>query len=63
MEYCREMSKVTGLEPGNISAKVSNFKSVAGVNNNSNASVNTINFYSKYGKLSIQEIHNIIEKL
>ncbi|WP_146032944.1 hypothetical protein [Geothermobacter hydrogeniphilus] len=63
MEYCREMSKITGLEPGNISAKVSNYKSVAGINNNSNSSVNTVDFYCKYTHLSIQEIQKIIDNL
>jgi len=63
MEYCREMSKITKLEPGNISAKVGNYKSVAGVNNHSNASINTIKFYEKYSSLSIQEIENILNDI
>ena len=61
MNYCRERSKTTGLSPGNISAKISNYKSVAGVNNDSNASVNTIAFYRKYAPLSIQEIQQIVD--
>ena len=32
MELCREMSKITGLDAANISAKVGNYKSVAGIN-------------------------------
>ena len=62
MEYCREMSKITKLDPGNISAKVGNYKSVAGINNHSNASTNTIKFYKEYGRLSINEIESILKK-
>lgn len=62
MEYCREMSSKTELDAANISAKVCNYKSVAGIYNNSNASVNTIELYRKYNRLSIQEIENIISK-
>ena len=60
MEYCREMSSATALDEGNISAKVSNYKSVAGINNSSNASINTIELYRKYNSLSIQEIEELI---
>jgi len=63
MEYCREMSKITNLDPGNISAKVSNYKSVAGVNNHSNASVNTIKFYKEYCDLSIKEVKDIFNDI
>ncbi len=62
MEYCREMSKITKLDAGNISAKVCNYKSVAGINNHSNASTNTIKFYKEYGNLSIQEIEKKLNK-
>ncbi len=61
MEYCREMSRTTNLGAGNISAKVSNYKSVAGVNNASNASINTISIFKKYGHLSIKELNNIVK--
>lgn len=56
MEYCRAMSMVTKLDPANISAKVGNYKSVAGVNKPSNASTNTIGLYQKYEHLSIDEL-------
>jgi hypothetical protein len=62
MEYCREMSRVTNLDPGNISAKVCNYKSVAGVNNASNASVNTVELYRKYGHFSIKKLESLINK-
>ena len=60
MEYCREMSIVTKLDPANISAKVGNYKSVAGVNNASNASTNTIGLYKQYGHLSIEELDKMV---
>jgi len=60
MEYCREMSRSTNLDPGNISAKVCNYKSVAGVNYASNASVNTVELYKRYGHLSIKELENLV---
>ena len=59
-EYCREMMRRTGLEVGNISAKVSNFKSVAGYNNSSNASTNTRRIFKKYNHLTINELSKII---
>ncbi|RWX47212.1 hypothetical protein H206_03862 [Candidatus Electrothrix aarhusensis] len=62
MKYCQEMEKTTGLEATNISAKVSNY-TVAGINNPSNASTNTIKCFKQYGKLSIKELENIINNL
>ena len=60
MEYCREMSMVTKFDPANISAKVGNYKSVAGVNNASNVSTNTIELYLKHGHLSIDELDKMV---
>ena len=60
MELSRQMAKNTNLSEGSISAKVSNYKSVAGINNNSNASKSTKLFYIKYKSLSIQELEQII---
>ncbi len=59
IEYCREMSQATALDAGSISAKVSNFKSVAGINNASNASVNTVKVFKQYAHLTIKELKNI----
>ena len=61
--YCREMASTTNLEKSNISAKVGNFKSVAGINNHSNASKNTIEIYRKYSHLSVNKISSLIDKL
>ena len=41
MELCREVARKSNLSSGSISAKVSNFKSLAGINNKSNASNNS----------------------
>ena len=56
IEYCRELSRITKLGTGSISAKVCNYKSVAGVNNESNASLKTKEIYKRFGHLSIQEL-------
>jgi len=63
MELCREMEKETNLNAGNISAKVSNYKSVAGINNNSNASNDTKETYSKYKDYSIEKLEELIRKV
>ena len=62
MEFCREMEKETNLDARNISAKVGNYKSVAGINNNSNASSDTKENYSKYKNYSIEELEKKIKK-
>ena len=63
-ELCWEMSSIPkiGLSEGTISAKVGNYKSVAGVNNPSNDSKNTKRIYDKFKKLSIPELEREINK-
>ena len=61
MEYCRELAKIVNLDPGNLSAKVCNYKSVAGVNNPSNYSTNTKRIYRKYGQLSVSELKALVK--
>ena len=63
MELCRKMEKETNLDAGNISAKVSNYKSVAGINNNSNASSDTKENYSRYKDYSIAKLEELISKV
>jgi len=63
MEYCQKMAMATNLDTGNISAKVSNYKSVAGINKPSNASINTRQLYKKYGHLSVTEIEIVLANL
>lgn len=61
MEYCREMALLSKLDAGNISAKVSNYKSVAGINKPSHASVNTIDLYKRYCDFSIPQLKELIQ--
>ena len=63
IELCRKMEKETNLDAGNISAKVSNYKSVAGINNNSNASSDTKENYSRYKDYSIAKLEELISKV
>lgn len=63
MQLCRELTKYTKLEEGNLSAKVSNYKSVAGINNPSHPSSDTIKSYYKYKNTSIEDLEDIIDKL
>ena len=58
---CREMAAITHLDYTNISAKVTNFKSVAGVIGPSNASSNTREVYAKYGHLSAAELEALLD--
>jgi len=60
MELCREMSRITGLDPANISAKVGNYKSLAGINKSSHASVNSKNVYERYGRLTIDALEAMV---
>jgi hypothetical protein len=62
IKFCRKMEKETNLDAGNISAKVSNYKSVAGINNTSNASRDTKDTYLKYKSYSIEKVKELIKK-
>jgi hypothetical protein len=62
MKMCIDISEETGLSARSLSAKVSNFKSVAGVNNKSNASANTQSIYAEFGCLSSKEVMEVIER-
>lgn len=62
-QLCEEMSKSTHLDSGNISAKICNIKSIAGVNNTSNYSQNTKKIYDTYHNLSIEELKMKINHL
>jgi hypothetical protein len=60
MELCNTLSKNSPLSKENISAKVSNYKSIAGINNKSNASKNTQIVYETYAHKSIPQLEQII---
>ncbi len=60
-ELDAELKKINNpLDYGSISAKVSNYKSVAGFNNSSNYSSNTKRLYEKYKKHTIKELELVI---
>ena len=63
MELCREVAKINNLTSGSISAKVSNYKSLAGINNKSNFSNNSIIIYEKCKQYSISELEKVIAEL
>ena len=63
IKLCEELSKKSGLSVGSLSAKVSNYKSIANINNPSNASQATKEIYKKYKDYSIEELNNLIEGL
>ncbi len=56
---CEEMAKVTILEFGSINAKIGNIKSLAGVNNSSNVSKNTLRIFNDNKHLSIAQLKKI----
>lgn len=63
MELCREMASKCNLTSGSISAKVSNYKSLASINNKSNASNNSKIIFKKYNQLPVIELEKMISEL
>ena len=63
IDLCGVLSKKSKLSVGSISAKVCNYKSVAGVNSESNASHNTHSIYKQYGHLSSGEIEKVMNRM
>jgi|694.fasta_scaffold79599_4 hypothetical protein len=63
MQLCREVANISNLTSGSISAKVSNYKSLAGINNKSNVSNNSKIIYKKYKQYSISELEKVIVEL
>lgn len=63
-KLCKELAQEAKiLSSGNISAKVCNYKSEAGINKPSNSSIDTKKNYEKYKNNSIMEIDSIITNL
>ena len=60
---CHVISETTGLSTGNLSAKICNYKSVAGDNNESNASANTEYFANEYSGHSIAQLESLVSEL
>lgn len=63
IDYARKISRKSGLSVGNVSAKICNYKSVAGINNDSHASSNTKYFFTKYQRHTARDISNLINSL
>jgi len=62
IKLCRELAPVTGVSVGSLNAKIGNYKSVAGFTGPSNASTATKKFFEKYGHLSSEELHKLIDQ-
>ena len=61
-EFSDIISAKYKLDKGSVSAKISNFKSLAGINNASNASENSRRIYRQYSKQSISDLEKLINK-
>ena len=59
LDLCRELARTSRLTVGSISAKVCNYKSLAGINGSSNYSNQSEHFYKKFGKLSITQLQKL----
>lgn len=60
-KFCKELAnEVEQLDAGNISAKICNYKSEAGINNPSRSSIDTKTNYIKYKEYSIKELEKLI---
>ena len=57
-----ELAEITGIKWNSISAKIGNFKSVAGISNPSNASNNTKKIYKEYGHLTVDKLKVLIDE-
>ncbi len=63
IEYCRELSSQVGINADRLSGRVSDYKSAAGLNQSSDASVNTIRLYKKHRHTSIRELERMLSRL
>lgn len=59
-ELSESLASRSRLGWGSISAKVSNYKSLAGKNNHSNASQNSVRIFQKFNHLSVEGIENAL---
>ncbi len=67
-DFCRklvmELRKIgNSLTYGSISAKVSNYKSAGGYNEDHNISINTKNLHDEYENHSVEELERVIIKM
>ena len=59
-DLAKEIARLSGLPFSSVKAKIGNYKSVAGVTGDSNASLKTIYFYKKYGQLRASQLQELI---
>lgn len=59
-ELCREMAAVTNLDWSNISAKVTNYKSLAGLVRPNHASRNSAAIYERYRDYSVGQLRALL---
>ena len=62
MEMSRELSSLTGISAGSLHSKIGNYKSMAGVIGDSNASQGTRHVYKEYGESSTAELESILSQ-
>ncbi len=60
-ELAKKIAYQSGLTLGSVKAKISNYKSVAGVTGHSNASQNTLSMYNNYNHLNSSEIQELMQ--
>ncbi len=58
---CKELSKESVASPGTLSAKVGNYRSLAGLARHSNYSKNSKHLYDKYKDHSVAELEQAIK--
>ena len=61
-EFSQSISAKYKLDQGSVSAKISNFKSLAGINKASNASENSKRIYKQYSNYSVLQLSKLIDK-
>jgi hypothetical protein len=59
IKLCEGLARNTYLKLGSISAKVCNYKSLAGVNSASNNSIQSERIFKKYGHLNVIELEEL----
>jgi len=60
IKYSRELALLSNLKANSISAKVCNYKSVAGIIANNNSSSNTERIYKGFKDFSVEGIEKIL---
>jgi hypothetical protein len=59
MALCRDLAQRTELKVGSISAKVCNYKSIAGINNSSHNSSQSEHFYTQFGHMNVAQLQKV----